>query len=708
MNSVADRNCISGEQINYEIFPPSGSALRMFPCDLPIAYRDVSTSADAWAAWFGSVRAAEQASERLRSKWGSGISDAPGMPKLQRHARKSAPAFLILSAVFGNPEAGRILVAALGEEEYLRIAPSGARMRVLADQMLGAGASEAILHFCRTGNIFNIADQVVALFPVMKSVFDLGGFDRDTASSLILAGRLMQFAEAGKHSKQVLYQLQMLIFQGLAIQPLELQSLLIAASPYLSKSVFFSRVDIGDVTDRPSVMPVKPPALEEPNLFSAKLGVAVDAAIRYISSRSECSPGEMFVLHTEAMTVAKRQGNGGLSYMYSEFAWFMSISMLKARGVLAELKESLSGTGLEVSNATTQALLPCELPRFYATEADGLEIMSVFGEKMKALGSRADLETFLKDVAELKTIRAKFSEIAGTVASVNLQDGIEQLALLAESSKAALSRSTLAAANLEERLLALQSEVEEFTHQWATPDNVEQSVIADPAPVVCQSCVEAASKPAAESAAPPTKIDADYKDLLEVAQHEIDELKASLKKVHADAQRIRALPEKPSTHVHGLNADLVRRIALRDKLTPEDVLVYIENIAGPRVQILESAWRSARESQHFEQTTKMLELVDTLVFAYLDATLDGTPDTVAKELFSGRYSAHESQCVTSELRLKAMREFKVNGELRMFVRHLKVANGHGPVRGMRLYFDIIDGQVVIAYAGKHLEIKSSN
>jgi len=41
------------------------------------------------------------------------------------------------------------------------------------------------------------------------------------------------------------------------------------------------------------------------------------------------------------------------------------------------------------------------------------------------------------------------------------------------------------------------------------------------------------------------------------------------------------------------------------------------------------------------------------------------------------------------------------------VRHLRVSNQTG-LEGMRVYFDIIDGQVVIAYVGPHLPVSTSN
>ncbi len=73
-----------------------------------------------------------------------------------------------------------------------------------------------------------------------------------------------------------------------------------------------------------------------------------------------------------------------------------------------------------------------------------------------------------------------------------------------------------------------------------------------------------------------------------------------------------------------------------------------------------------------------------------------------------RYSPKESEPPPQRrARLRSMREFIYQGNTRLFERHLRVINQTG-AEGMRVYFDIIDGQVVIPYVGPHLPVSTSN
>ena len=39
---------------------------------------------------------------------------------------------------------------------------------------------------------------------------------------------------------------------------------------------------------------------------------------------------------------------------------------------------------------------------------------------------------------------------------------------------------------------------------------------------------------------------------------------------------------------------------------------------------------------------------------------------------------------------------------------MRVGNGWGPVESMRVYFDVLDNRVVVAYVGPHLEQAGTN
>lgn len=155
--------------------------------------------------------------------------------------------------------------------------------------------------------------------------------------------------------------------------------------------------------------------------------------------------------------------------------------------------------------------------------------------------------------------------------------------------------------------------------------------------------------------------------------------------------------------------DLVRKI-IRDpgRCSPRETLEYIQAMASSRVVILPSAWQSADESERFELTPRLLQLLDTLVFDYAPALAGGIPDAQARDLLGGAYAAKESDTTRNDTEMARERTFDYAGQSHLFERHLKIGKGSGANRGMRVYFEIIDGKVVIAYCGRHLTVASSN
>lgn len=159
-----------------------------------------------------------------------------------------------------------------------------------------------------------------------------------------------------------------------------------------------------------------------------------------------------------------------------------------------------------------------------------------------------------------------------------------------------------------------------------------------------------------------------------------------------------------------VDATLLRRVAnARDTLRPDEILAYFSQLAGSRLVVLDSTWHSASAYPgQFAGIERLFDLLDKLLFPYLDAINAGTPDTQARSIFGSKaYSAKESETTLSDACLRAMREFIYQGEKRLFERHLRISNQTG-LEGMRLYFDIIDGQVVISYVGPHLPVSTSN
>ena len=97
---------------------------------------------------------------------------------------------------------------------------------------------------------------------------------------------------------------------------------------------------------------------------------------------------------------------------------------------------------------------------------------------------------------------------------------------------------------------------------------------------------------------------------------------------------------------------------------------------------------------------------DSADYAQIESLVQAIDE--AREILGGCYSARESDTVEKNQSMRAERTFQVNGAPRYFDRHLSIGNDAGGVRGMRIYFDIIDGVATIAYCGKHLTVYSTN
>lgn len=190
-------------------------------------------------------------------------------------------------------------------------------------------------------------------------------------------------------------------------------------------------------------------------------------------------------------------------------------------------------------------------------------------------------------------------------------------------------------------------------------------------------------------------------------------LEDDLKGAKAENRRLESLVSRlQDRSPAGTNEELVelaRRQALGLPLNPEQILRFFQLIGSDRVEVLDSAWKSAKDSMNFKEPGRLFEMLGKLVFHYLDGVRAGEPmGALGIQLFAGGFAAKESLTVQRDVRMRAQREFSYRGESRFFAYRLRIANGWGPVEGMRLYFDVLDDRLVIAYVGEHLEQASTN
>lgn len=136
---------------------------------------------------------------------------------------------------------------------------------------------------------------------------------------------------------------------------------------------------------------------------------------------------------------------------------------------------------------------------------------------------------------------------------------------------------------------------------------------------------------------------------------------------------------------------------------PEDMLRAFAVLYPDRLEVLDSAYSSAKGSSEFKNLERLGNFILILVTDYLRDLLNGVPDAQARLLFGSKaFRAAESDSVLASDKLRGSREFVYNGQKRVFERNLAIGIKYGAVNSLRMYFDVIDSKVVIAYCGEHL------
>lgn len=142
--------------------------------------------------------------------------------------------------------------------------------------------------------------------------------------------------------------------------------------------------------------------------------------------------------------------------------------------------------------------------------------------------------------------------------------------------------------------------------------------------------------------------------------------------------------------------------------SPEEILRAYATLFPDRVIVLPSAYSSAAEAENFEMPERLAAMLESLIINYLDAIRGGKPDAEARHELGSCYAAKESDTVMKSSKLRAMRQFEYNGDRVTFTQHLRLGNSSGTQYGLRVYFMIDEGRVVIAYCGQHLDNASTS
>ncbi len=180
-------------------------------------------------------------------------------------------------------------------------------------------------------------------------------------------------------------------------------------------------------------------------------------------------------------------------------------------------------------------------------------------------------------------------------------------------------------------------------------------------------------------------------------RHEYDSLKVSLLHSNFDP-RGEDIPDSVSDTLLNIVAE---------SLTLSQSLAVISAIFPNRVLVLDTARKSANDSNVFRDRKKAFELLWKLATEYWSMLVSGRGDCDARAVFSDAYSAKESETVEHNQRARRLRTFTYYGKEIEMMKHLKIGMKHSVAETLRIHFawDAEGRRVVIGHCGAHLDQK---
>ncbi|MGE3752769.1 MAG: hypothetical protein AB7I45_01290 [Planctomycetota bacterium] len=162
--------------------------------------------------------------------------------------------------------------------------------------------------------------------------------------------------------------------------------------------------------------------------------------------------------------------------------------------------------------------------------------------------------------------------------------------------------------------------------------------------------------------------------------------------------------------VSGIDDDCRRALAAAfdGTSTLEQTLVAAQILYPDSLVVLDTALRSARDSEAFKYRERARDLVFTLAGAYRSALLSGQPDGTAGKVFGKKaFAARESETVMNSDRATRLRTFRYDGKDIVMQRHLKIGVNPGVTETLRVHFEWYPKhqRIVIGHCGKHLDHK---
>ncbi|MBM5459103.1 hypothetical protein H8F21_16160 [Pseudomonas sp. P66] len=613
------------------------------------------------------------------------------------------PSNIILLSFLGIAEHRAIVAEVMGEAFDRVDLPS--KLDFNLGQILGNEYRDKLRSQAQTAPAVELVQSIQNSFPILGSLFQAGAFFRQFALPLLYLGALSERLSdvSAKPSQAERVRIEMAITVLFMDVPPYISGLIFGTCEHILK-LFPDHVmkEAEMVATRGPLDPSIPLSAQMSEDGFATIVQAITAYHADLPPQAKHTMPRLLDM-AEANALSLRPGPNVLSIVYDQFCDDYAVPLWKS--LIETLIKHAESMELPFDHkAFSRDLIgrSIEQPRGNTNEAikllRGLIALSNVHLDTEAFVQRAD-----KQLAKARELEAQITGLGANLTASAMQ----KIASLAQAGSAEIMANRDWFKTELDSFMPLIRGWQRFYEEW------DRLLRKGPA--------GSNKQPAALSVVEkrPVAVAAVVGPAIDELQARVSELQDALKVKDAEASdmrselfSLRTFKENLALPVHrpdplAVSLDLMRRIAVRDSITPTDVLLFIEVIADGRVVVLDSAWKSAKESVAFQQTGRMLDVINTMVFPYYESLMAGNPDATAKMILGNAYSANESETVSSHRRLRGLREFEYQGKTHFFERHLKAGNGHG-LEGMRIHFDIIDTKVVIAYAGPHLECSTSN
>lgn len=656
---------------------------------LPATFVNQRTQSAAWTAWYGSAKTVASVTEQICKAKISALGDTRMLMRVPPHA--------VLTSWLISPQCYSAIVNAFPPDEAISLLPIS-RLEANLKHVLGAEVGE-IRSLCNVGSATEVARAVESIWPWTSRLHDHGGFSRHNCVTLLTIGALLKELHWPNLTSTDAFRIDMSVTTLLSLLPNPLDRL-IATSSSRVRQIGYAGLAGVEVADDANVGEYWQAVGSE--TFKSCVDEVKRRASTVESGLTRVSPSELRAFELERTLLAVRPDSQVLHELYSNFVSNTGAPNWNALLDSLELYSAMTEVPLD-ARVFARDLFSRPIQNLPSPNLEAVQILrkaictSVLQEEPLAFRQRAE-----KQMDAVQKVQSQIKDLGDNLTAANML----KLADLAEH-----GRDQILASRewFEAEIKTYAAEVRHwrgFFEDWQRLAAPREQLREKAKPKVKEPPIQVAELP------PESDVVKELRNELAIAEHRNQHLEQELRDAKSEAHRLRQVADARPLPIQQfaplIEPSLLRRIATRKGITPVDVLAYLQVVSGDRVEILESAWKSAKASDKFAYSERMLDLLDILVNPYFDTLAAGKPDSVARELLGGSYVAKESDATSNCGKLRAQREFSYRGKRTYFERHLRVGSGIGNQVCMRIYFQIIESKIVIAYAGEHLDIASTN